>query len=141
MWSTHNHAPPNPHHEACQRTLLHADPVVSGFVVAFTFGMAITSMVYMTAHISGGQLNPAVTIGCLLSGAVPPVQALANIVAQCVGTVLSACLLMALVPEDVREAANMGVNAVPDGSNVGSAFVGALVCPTCTTFKITCSSP
>lgn len=94
-------------------------------MVAFSFGMAITVMVYMTAHTSGGQLNPAITTGCMVAGVVTPVQAVANIISQCIGTVLSACSLMILVPQEIRDAADLAVNAVPEGSSVGRAFFGA----------------
>lgn len=57
---------------------MHADPFVTSFCVAFTFGIAITCMVYMTAHSSGGQLNPAITAGCMVAGATTPVQVLHN---------------------------------------------------------------
>lgn len=104
-----------------------SDPIVSGFVVAFSFGMSITVMVYMTAHTSGGQLNPAVTTGCMAAGVTTPVQGISNIIAQCVGTVLSACFVMALVPKDVRDAADMAVSAVPEDSTVGQAFLAETI--------------
>lgn len=39
-------------------------------------------LAYATAHLSGGQLNPAVTLGLGLVGALPVLQTVANIVAQ-----------------------------------------------------------
>lgn len=106
---------------------MHADPIVSSFVVAFAFGMAITAMVYMTAHTSGGQLNPAITAGCMVAGVTTPAQAVANIIAQCVGSMLSAFFLILLVPSEVRNAANMAANTVPEGSNVHRALLGTLL--------------
>ncbi len=45
-------------------------------------------MAYATSHLSGGQLNPAVTLGLALVGALGPAQAAANMLAQvgCNGT-------------------------------------------------------
>lgn len=39
-------------------------------------------MAYATSHLSGGQLNPAVTLGLALVGALGPAQAAANMLAQ-----------------------------------------------------------
>jgi glycerol uptake facilitator-like aquaporin len=105
---------------------MHADPIVNGFVVAFTFGMAITVMVYMTAHTSGGHLNPAITAGCMAAGLTTPIQAAANIIAQCIGTVFSALFVVLLVPEKLRDASSLAVNSVPDDSTVMRAFLGAI---------------
>lgn len=37
--------------------------VASDLRIAFAFGIAIATFVHVTAHISGGHLNPAVTLG------------------------------------------------------------------------------
>lgn len=53
-----------------------------GITVALAFGMAITVLVYTVAHVSGGQLNPAVSFGLFLTGKLGSVQFAANVAAQ-----------------------------------------------------------
>lgn len=45
-----------------------------GLTVALAFGYSITVLVYAIAHISGGQLNPAVSLALFITGRLPPVQ-------------------------------------------------------------------
>ena len=49
-------------------------------------------MAYATGHLSGGQLNPAVSMALALAGSLPPLQAVANILAQVMAN-LTALLL------------------------------------------------
>uniref|UniRef100_A0A7I4YTH9 Major intrinsic protein domain containing protein n=1 Tax=Haemonchus contortus TaxID=6289 RepID=A0A7I4YTH9_HAECO len=55
---------------------------------AITHGVAIFVLVSCFAHISGGHVNPAVTIGLAAAGKIPPLDALLYVVSQlCGGTV------------------------------------------------------
>ena len=60
--------------------------------VALAHGLTIAVMVSATMHISGGQLNPAVTIGLLSAGKIGVRQAGVNIVAQIIGGTLGGLL-------------------------------------------------
>ena len=46
-------------------------PAGSVLSIALAFGMAIAALVYATAHISGGHLNPAVTFSMAVTGKMP----------------------------------------------------------------------
>lgn len=48
-------------------------------------GLLLSSIIQMTAHISGGHVNPAVTLGFLVYGCIKPLPALCYIVSQAVG--------------------------------------------------------
>jgi aquaporin Z len=61
-------------------------------------GFALMIMVYATGHISGAHLNPAVSVGVWLRGAIGAVGLVAYIVAQLVGAALAAALSFALWP-------------------------------------------
>jgi aquaporin Z len=61
-------------------------------------GFALMIMVYATGHISGAHLNPAVSVGVWLRGAIGAVGLVAYIVAQLVGGALAAALSFALWP-------------------------------------------
>jgi Major intrinsic protein len=50
--------------------------------VALAFGLTIATMVFATAHTSGGQVNPTVTFSLMCVGAINPLQAVVNVIAQ-----------------------------------------------------------
>ncbi|CAN6458256.1 unnamed protein product [Victoria cruziana] len=55
--------------------------------IAWAFGGMIFVLVYCTAGISGGHINPAVTFGLFLARKVSLVRAIFYIVAQCLGAI------------------------------------------------------
>jgi aquaporin PIP len=55
--------------------------------IAWAFGGMIFILVYCTAGVSGGHINPAVTFGLFLARKVSLVRALLYIVAQCLGAI------------------------------------------------------
>src|SRR5271169_2890886 len=61
--------------------------------VALAFGLTVLTMAYAIGHISGGHLNPAVTIGLTAGGRFPIAQALPYIVAQVLGAICAAYIL------------------------------------------------
>eukprot|EP00890_Picochlorum_soloecismus_P003625 jgi/Picsp_1/4263/NSC_01772-R1_plasma membrane intrinsic protein len=96
-----------------------------GITTALAFGLAITVLAYATSHLSGGQLNPAVSFGLLLAGELSAIQAVINIIAQIVGAILGAALLDASVPS--AGDANLGSNVISNGVGVGNALCGEIV--------------
>lgn len=61
-------------------------------------GFALMVMVYATGHISGAHLNPAVSVGVWLRGAIDVMGLVAYLVAQLVGAALAAAVSFALFP-------------------------------------------
>ncbi|KAL4457663.1 hypothetical protein ABPG75_012528 [Micractinium tetrahymenae] len=96
-----------------------------GITTALAFGLAITVMAYATAHLSGGQINPAVTLGLLLSNNLGPLQALCNIAAQISGAILGAGLLYATIPGS--SSSTLASNQLAAGVGVGNALCGEIV--------------
>lgn len=89
--------------------------------VALAHGLAIAVMVSATMSISGGQLNPAVTVGLLVGRKITPVQAVINVLMQFVGGVLGGYLAMAsLGGADIT-------GGVPDLGGGTSVATGILV--------------
>ncbi|EFN52412.1 hypothetical protein CHLNCDRAFT_13804, partial [Chlorella variabilis] len=82
-------------------------------------------LAYATSHLSGGQMNPAVSLGLALSGTLGPLQAAANMLAQLVGAILGSSFLYATVPH--AAASTLGSNAIARGVSTGNAFVGEAV--------------
>lgn len=64
--------------------------------VAFAFGLALLAMAYTIGHVSGCHINPAVTLGFLLSGKISTVQAAYYWVAQFVGGIVGGLLIYAI---------------------------------------------
>ncbi|KAI8539806.1 hypothetical protein RHMOL_Rhmol09G0211500 [Rhododendron molle] len=75
----------------------HADPCggVGILGIAWSFGGMIFVLVYCTAGISGGHINPAVTFGLFLARKVSLIRALMYMVAQCLGAICGVALVKA----------------------------------------------
>ncbi|HEX7004557.1 MAG TPA: aquaporin [Trueperaceae bacterium] len=69
--------------------------------VAFAHGLAIAVMVAATAAISGGHLNPAVTVGLLVTGRIGVGDAVSYVVSQLVGATVAAGLLLLTLKDQV----------------------------------------
>jgi aquaporin TIP len=91
--------------------------------VALAHGLVLAIMVSLTAHISGGLVNPAVTIGLWVTGKLGGSKAVAFIVAQMLGAVVAAFLLKYLLPENVFDAGGGGGAAVDASIAAGKAML------------------
>jgi len=61
--------------------------------VSLAFGLTVLTMVYAIGHISGGHLNPAVTIGLWAGKRIPAKDVLPYIVAQVLGGIVAGGVL------------------------------------------------
>jgi aquaporin Z len=61
--------------------------------VAFAHGLAIMALAFAYGPVSGGHMNPAVTVGVLAAGAMGVGEAIGYIVSQLIGGVAGALLL------------------------------------------------
>jgi MIP family channel proteins len=66
--------------------------------ISLVFGLIIMVMVYAGGHLSGAHYNPAVTVAFTLGRHFPPLEAAAYILAQLLGAVAAAFLLLAAWP-------------------------------------------
>jgi MIP family channel proteins len=89
--------------------------------VALAHGLALAVMVTATAHISGGHLNPAVTLGLFAGGRVKPLQAVVYIISQLLGGAVAAALLVASFPATV--APEVGTPTLGQGVTTGEAIL------------------
>lgn len=89
--------------------------VVHGFILA----LGITA----TMAISGGHLNPAVTLGFLATKRIEPKTALAYIVTQALGGVAGAFTSRFVIPNNVGRLANNGLPQINSNMGIGSAIV------------------
>jgi len=65
--------------------------------VAFAFGLAVIAMAYAIGGISGCHINPAITLGVLLSGRMSGKDAGLYMVFQVIGAIIGSAVLFALV--------------------------------------------
>jgi len=64
--------------------------------VALAFGLTVLTMAYAIGHISGCHLNPAVTIGLAVGGRFSFAEAPMYIIAQTIGAILAAFLILTI---------------------------------------------
>ena len=119
---------------SCGSAVLAGDKI--GFLgVSLAFGLSLLAMVYAIGPISGCHINPAVTVGILLSKKMESRYAVGYIVAQVVGAVAAAALLLLIAkgapggydPSVAGFAANGYGEHSPGGYNLLSAFLVEIV--------------
>lgn len=80
-------------------TIVLAGPSVGPLGVALAAGFALAAAYTASAGVSGGHLNPVVTVGLALAGRFPWRDAPTHIVAQLVGATIGAGLVLAIVAD------------------------------------------
>jgi aquaporin Z len=95
--------------------------VIGVYGVAFAFGLALLAMAYTIGHVSGCHINPAVTLGFLLSRKVTVVEAAYYWVAQLVGAAIGGLLIYVI--SEGGDLDKTGVFAANGwGDDIGSPF-------------------
>ncbi len=100
----------------------------SGLVgIALAHGLTIAVMASATAAVSGGHLNPAVTIGALAAGKIDVANAVGYVISQCLGGIVAAALLKLCLPVAALESVKMGTPALGDGITVGMGLLAEII--------------
>lgn len=98
--------------------------------IAWAFGGMIFALVYCTAGISGGHINPAVTWGLFLARKVSLPRALMYMIMQCLGAICGAGIVKGFQPSQY-EFFGGGTNTVAHGytkgDGLGAEIVGTFV--------------
>jgi aquaporin Z len=119
---------------SCGSAVLAGDKI--GFLgVSLAFGLSLLAMAYAIGPISGCHINPAVTIGLLVSKKMDAKLAPGYIIAQVVGAVAASAVLLLIVkgipagydPMVAGFAANGYGEHSPGGYNLMSAFLVEVV--------------
>lgn len=98
--------------------------------IAWAFGGMIFALVYCTAGISGGHINPAVTFGLFLARKLSLTRALYYMIMQCLGAICGAGVVKGF-GKTAYQMHNGGVNFVnhgyTKGDGLGAEIVGTFV--------------
>ncbi len=100
----------------------------SGYILtAFAFGLSIVAMAYSIGNISGCHINPAVSLGVLLSGRMSTQDFVYYVMAQCLGAFIGAEILATIfVSGQVTDmTGGLGTNGLAGVH--GSAVAGLIV--------------
>lgn len=98
--------------------------------IAWAFGGMIFVLVYCTAGISGGHINPAVTFGLFLARKVTFPRLLLYVVCQCLGAICGAGVVKGFQPAFYQSAsggANIVAHGYTKGDGLGAEIVGTFV--------------
>lgn len=102
--------------------------------ISFAFGLALIGMAYGIGAVSGCHINPAVSLGMVVAGRMQMDEAIKYIVAQVVGAILGALVLLLIASgkADYTVAANgLGQNGWGEGYlgeySMGAAFIFEVV--------------
>jgi len=93
---------------------------------AIAFGLAVVAMAYTIGGVSGCHINPAITVGCLLSKRISGKDAVGYIVAQFIGAVAGAAILYAFTSSATTDFGGTltGANTV---AGAGTQLAGFIV--------------
>jgi len=105
-----------------------------GYILtALAFGLVIVGMAYCIGNISGCHINPAVSIGVLISGGMSVKDFFGYIVAQCLGAIAGTGVLYAIF--DLGSVTDMTGGYGSNGlAGVNGSFVAGLVVEVVLTF-------
>ena len=98
-----------------------ADPNLSSTEIgtALAFGLSVVAMAYTIGGISGCHINPAITLGCLLSGRISGKEAGMYMLFQVIGAILGSVILAGLV--------GTGANVCQEGVSIMGGLLAEVV--------------
>uniref|UniRef100_A0A8C2NCU0 Aquaporin-5 n=1 Tax=Capra hircus TaxID=9925 RepID=A0A8C2NCU0_CAPHI len=93
--------------------------------ISLAFGLAIGTMAQALGPVSGGHMNPAITLALLVGNQISLLRAVFYLVAQLVGAIAGAAILYGLAPYNAR--GNLAVNALNNNTTAGQAVVAEMI--------------
>jgi aquaporin Z len=104
--------------------------------VALAFGLTVLTMAYAIGHISGCHLNPAVSVGLLVGGRMPKSDLVPYVIAQVLGAIVAAGVLLVIATgrAEFAIAGGLAANGYGEHSPGGYSLVAGLVCELVMTF-------
>ena len=96
-------------------------------LTALAFGLAIVAMAYGVGNISGGHVNPAVSLAMLINGKISLKDFAFYVIAQVLGAFAGAGILLGIVKSTNLDMGSLGSNGFGTSSAVGINVWGALI--------------
>jgi MIP family channel proteins len=90
--------------------------------IALAHAVVLSVMITATMTISGAHLNPAVTVGLLVTRRIDPVSAVAYITSQLAAAVIAALLVKLLLPVHAVRSTMLGVPVIASSVSLGQAI-------------------
>lgn len=78
--------------------------------VAFAFGLSVVAMAYAIGSISGCHINPAITLGCMISGRMGVKEGVGYMISQVVGAIVGSAIIFVLLQGIDVTATTTGAN-------------------------------
>ncbi|XP_078073129.1 aquaporin-4 [Mustelus asterias] len=94
-------------------------------LIALCFGLSIATMVQCFGHISGGHINPVVTVAMVCTRKLSLAKGFFYIVGQCLGAIAGAGILYLITPSDVM--GGLGVTMVNGKLSAGHGLLVELL--------------
>jgi glycerol uptake facilitator-like aquaporin len=95
-----------------------AGPPYNSLAIALVFGLALVAVVAAIGHMSGGHVNPAVTVGQAAVGLFPWRSVPVYLIAQLLGVVAAALAVWLCFGDAARDQANLGATALAENVSV-----------------------
>lgn len=97
-------------------------------MVAVAFGLSVVAMAYTIGGISGCHINPAITLGCFLSGRMNGKDAGMYMLFQVIGAFIGSAIIYLLVSFiDMNYATTTGANACAEGVSMTGGLIAEIV--------------
>ena len=105
------------------------DPALASTVVgtAMAFGLAVVAMAYTIGGVSGCHINPAITLGVLLSGRMKGKDAAMYMLFQVIGAIVGAAVLYLCTTTSGDVITGTGANACQPGVGIVGGLVAEIV--------------
>ncbi|PNI61557.1 AQP4 isoform 4 [Pan troglodytes] len=94
-------------------------------LISLCFGLSIATMVQCFGHISGGHINPAVTVAMVCTRKISIAKSVFYIAAQCLGAIIGAGILYLVTPPSV--VGGLGVTMVHGNLTAGHGLLVELI--------------
>ena len=96
--------------------------------VAVAFGLAVVAMAYTIGGTSGCHINPAITLGCMVSGRMQAKEGIMYMIFQVIGAIIGSVILFLLTSNiDMPYATTTGANACAAGVSVWGGLLAEIV--------------
>ncbi len=93
--------------------------------IAIAHGLAIGVMAASTGHLSGGHINPAVTVAQVVTRKIGAAKGVMYVAAQLAGAAIGAFLLAAVIPDAAEK--SLGAHALGNGVTVAGGLIIEIV--------------